>query len=284
MKNKIDQINDAFIEILTKENSKQYVKYIKAINQELIANVDKLTPEKVKSIIKGAKINIDDIALLFVIQNAILLIVGRTVPRKKMDKSLLPIMALLGLYSLRRPKRFVKKLVKINKGIGLNSVEQEAQRIIKGFKADNEKVLQSARKIARTQLDKSQIKSKTSRRMVKDMNRMLEEKKSIKEIKNGLVKKYNKLSNVERMLDTELHAQSEFVRKEHSKALGLTHKTWHTQNDSRVRETTFHKEVANKRVPIDSDFRAGGLRAKQPGDTQLPPSDRIRCRCYLTYE
>lgn len=283
-RSKVDQINDAFIKVLTKENGKQYAQYIKEINRELIANVDKLTPEKVKSIIKGAKINIDDIALLFVIQNAILIIVSKKIPRKRMDKSLLPIIAVLGIYSLKRPKRFVQKLVKINKGIGLNDNEKKAQAIIRGFKQDNEKVLKDARRVARTQLDLSRLKSKTSKRMIRDMNELLKEKKSIKEIKNNLVRKYNKLSNVERALDTELHAQSEFVRKEHSKALGMTHKIWKTQQDSRVRETKFHTQVANKRVPIDSDFRAGGLRAEQPGDTQLPPSDRIRCRCYLTYE
>jgi len=283
-RSKVDQINDAFIKVLTKENSKQYGEYIKSINRELIKNVDTLTPDKVKSIIEGAKINIDDIALLFVIQNAILMIVGRKVARKKLDKSLLPILAILGIYSLKRPDRFVKKLVKITKGKGLNDNEKKAQAIIRGFKQDNEKVLKDARKVARKQLDISRLKSKTSRRMVRDLNEGIKEKKSIKQIKAELVRKYNKLSNVERTLDTELHAQSEFVRKEHSKAIGMTHKIWKTQQDARVRDTKFHTEVANKRVPIDSDFRAGGLRAEHPGDTQLPPSDRIRCRCYLIYE
>ncbi|RLI45404.1 hypothetical protein DRO61_10615 [Candidatus Bathyarchaeota archaeon] len=225
----------------------------------------------------------DDIALLFVIQNAILLIVGKKV--KKKDRTpLLPIIALLGIYSLKRPERFVKKLIRINKGVGLNDNEKKARAIIQGFKQDNEKVLKDARRVARKQLDTSRIKSKTAKRMIRDLNEGIKEKKSIKQIKNELIKKYNNLSNIERALDTELHAQSEFVRREHSKALGYTHKTWKTQQDSRVRETAFHNGVANKTVPIDSDFRAGGLRAKQPGDAQLPPSDRIRCRCYLIFE
>ena len=283
MKSKVDQINDAFIKILGKENSKQYAEYIKSINRELIANVDNLTPAKVKSIIKGAKIDIDDIALLFIIQNAILLIVGKKV-KKKDRTALLPIIALMGLYSLKRPERFVKKLVKINKGVGLNANEKKAQAIIKGFKVDNEKVLKDARKVARKQLDTTQLKSKTSKHMVKDLNEMIKEKKSIKDIKINLVRKYNKLSNVERTLDTELHAQSEFVRRVHSEALGYTHKIWKTQGDSRVRHTKFHDGVKEQRVPIDSKFRAGGLKAEQPGDASLPPSDRIRCRCYLTYE
>lgn len=283
MKSKVDQINDAFIEILNKENSKQYERYIKEIRRELVNNVDGLTQDKVKLIVKNAKIDINDIALLFVIQNAILLIVGKAKISKKNRKSLLPIIALMGMYSLKRPKTFVKKIVKINKGYGLNANEKKARAIIQGFKQDNEKVLKDARRVARKQLDTSQLKSKTSKNMVKDLKKGIKEKKSIKQIKNQLIRKYNKLSNIERTLDTELHAQSEFVRKEHSKALGFTHKTWRTQGDSRVRHTAFHEGVSNKKVPIDSDFRAGGLRAEQPGDPQLPPSDRIRCRCYLIY-
>jgi len=283
-KNKVDQINDAFIEILAKENVKGYEEYIKSINRELIDNVESLTPEKVKSIIQNAKINIDNIALLFIIQNAVLILVGRKRPTRKERQSLLPIIALLGLYSLKKPKRFVRKLIRIEKGIGLNEREKQAQAIIEDFKRDNTKVLESARKLARKQLDTSRLKSKTSKRMIQDLNKGIAEKKSIKQIKNGLVRKYNKLSNIERALDTELHAQSEFVRIEHSKAIGFTHKTWKTQGDSRVRHTIFHTHVANKRIPIDSQFKAGGVKAKQPGDVSLPPSDRIRCRCYLIFD
>jgi len=283
MKNKVDQINDAFIEILTKQNAKGYEQYIKSINKELINNVDKLTPTKVKQIISSAKINVDNIALLFIIQNAILLIIGKKI-NKKQRRSMMPIVLLLGLYSLKNPKRFVKKLLKVNKGIGLSVKEQAAHNLIKEFKLDNKTILEDARKTARKQLDTSQLKSRTSQRMVKDLNKGLGEKKSIAQIKNGLIRKYNKLSNIERTLDTELHAQSEFVRLEHSKAIGFTHKTWKTQGDRRVRHTRFHDSVTNKRVPISSDFRAGGLRAEQPGDVQLPPSDRIRCRCYLIYD
>jgi len=282
-KNKIDQINDAFIAILTKEKAKGYEKYIRSIRKEMVDNVDKLTPTKVKQIIQSAKINLDDVALLFIIQNAILLIVGKKL-KKKERRSLAPIIALLALYSIKNPKKFVRKIVKISKGQKLNDREKEALSLINGFKEDNAKVLESARKLARKQLDTSQLKSRTSQRMVKDLNKGLEEKKSIAQIKNSLVRKYNKLSNIERTLDTELHAQSEFVRLEHSKAVGYTHKKWKTQGDSRVRHTNFHENVSNKVVPIDSDFRAGGLRASQPGDNSLPPSDRIRCRCYLEFE
>jgi len=284
MATKVEQINDAFIKILTEENAQQYSQYIKAINRELINNIEDLTASKVKSIIKNAKINIDDMVLLFTLQSAILLVLDKSKPKKSLDSSLLPLYALIGMYSLKRPERFVRRMVKITKGNDLSARDKKAQAIIKGFKKDNTKVLKDARKIARNKLDTSILKSKKSKSMQKDLRNMIKEKKSIKEIKNSLVRKYNSLSNVERALDTELHAQSEEVRRIHNQALGYTHKTWKTQQDSRVRDTQFHNGVTNKRVPIDSDFRAGGLRAEQPGDTQLPPSDRIRCRCYLIYD
>lgn len=281
-KNKIDEINDAFIEILAKENAKGYEEYIKSINRELIENIESLDASKTKRIIKNAKINVDDIALLFMIQNAVLLIIGKRLTKKE-KTPLMPIIALIGLYSINNPKRFVSKVIHINKGRGLSKREQQAYEIIQGFKRDNKKVLDSARKIARNQLDTSIIKSKVSRRMIKDLNKGIKEQKSIEQIKNSLVRRYNKLSNVERALDTELHAQSEFVRQEHSKALGYTHKEWRTQGDSRVRDTKFHTQVRNKRVPIESDFRAAGLRAEHPGDVSLPAKERIRCRCYTVY-
>jgi hypothetical protein len=283
-KSKVEQINDAFIKILTEENAGQYKKYIKQIRREMIDNIDTLTADKVKSIVKGAKINIDNIVLLFTLQSAILLVLDKTKPRKSLDLSLFPLIALVGMYSLKRPERFVRKISKVVGGRDLNERDKKAQGIIRQFQKDNTKVLKDARKIARNQLDRSILKSKTSKNMQKDLRNMIKEKKSIAEIKKNLVRKYNSLSNVERALDTELHAQSEYVRKVHSEALGYTHKTWKTQQDSRVRGTHFHKGVSNKRVPINSDFRAGGLRAEQPGDTQLPPSDRIRCRCYLIYD
>ena len=281
---KIDQINDAFIKVLTEENATQYVKYIKQIRTEMINDIDKLDANRVKQIVKGAKINIDNIVLLFTLQSAILLVLDKSKPRKSLDTSLFPIIALIGMYSLKRPERFVRKVSKLVQGKDLNERDKKAQGIIKQFKSDNAKVLQDARKIARNQLDRSILKSRTSKNMQKDLRNLIKEKKSIKEIKNTLVKKYNSLSNVERALDTELHAQSEYVRRVHSEAMGYTHKTWKTQQDSRVRKTHFHNGVVNQRVPIESDFRAGGLRAEQPGDTQLPPSERIRCRCYLIYD
>ena len=282
-KNKLDQINDAFISVLAKENAKGYEKYIKSINQELIDNVDSLTPEKVKAIIKNAEINIDNIALLFLIQNAVMVIVGTRL--SKADKlALAPILALTDMYSLKKPKRFVEKIVKITNGVKLNPNEKIALDEINKFGINNTKTLNNAKVAIRSQLNRSTSKSTISKRMIRDLNIGLRQDKSLAAIKKEMVLKYNKLSNVERTLDTELHASSELVRQTHAETLGLTHKTWKTQQDGKVRNTCFHNKVTNKRIPIESEFKQCGLTAKFPGDTQLPPSDRIRCRCWLDYD
>ena len=282
-KSKVDQINDAFISILAKENAKGYEKYIKAINREMIDNVESLDAAKVKSILQNAEMNVEDIALLFLIQNAILLIVGKRVS-KKQKENLSGVILLLGMYSLKRPERFVKKLVKINKGVKLKPRELEAKAIIDKYRVDNKAMLNKAKKRIKIELDKSIKKSKISKRMIQDLKEGLAENKSAASIKRSMQRKYNKLSNIERTLDTELHSSAEAVREEYSMRVGMTRKTWKTQGDSRVRSTCFHDKVTNKEIHIDSEFRACGLTARYPGDNSLPPSDRIRCRCYLEYK
>jgi len=282
-KSKIDQINDAFISILAKENAKGYEKYIKAINREMIDNIETLDAAKVKSILKNAEINVEDIALLFLLQNAILLIVGKRV-NKKQKEDLSGVILLLGMYSIKRPERFVKKMVKINKGIKLNPREQEARVILDKYRVDNKPMLNKAKKRIKIELDKSIKKSKISKRMIRDLKQGLAENKSAAGIKRSMVRKYNNIKNIERTLDTELHSSAEAVREEYSMRVGMTRKTWKTQGDSRVRSTCFHDKVTNKEIHIDSVFRACGLTARYPGDNSLPPSDRIRCRCYLEYK
>jgi hypothetical protein len=278
----IDKINDAFISILVRDKSEAYNEYIRSINREMIDNIDTLDAKKAKQIIRSQKLNIDDVVLLFTIQNAVLLILEDR-KRAKRNPDLTPVFILMGMYKLSNPNRFVNKILRISRGKALNDREKEAQALITQFKRDNITVLRDARKQAIRNMQQSILKSKRNKAMLKDFKRLRSQNKSIDQIKNTLVRKYNKLSNVERALDTELHAQSEYVRQQHSIAIGYTHKIWKTQGDERVRQTTWHNGVRNKRVPIESDFRVGGLRAEYPGDDRLPPGERIRCRCYLIY-
>jgi len=279
----IDKINDAFLDIMVEENAEGFKQYITNINRQFINNIDSLDATKVRSIISSNKLNVDNTVLLFAIQNAVLLILADR-NRAKKKESLLPVLAIMGLYSINKPKRFVRKIVKITKGVGLNTNELKAKKAIDSFNKVNNNALVRARKIAIERTEVSIVKSKRNKRMIRDFKRFEQQGDSVAKIKNKLVRKYNKLSNVERVLETELHAQAELVRIEHSKSVGFTHKTWKTQGDSKVRKTCFHNAIANKRIPIDSDYRACGMRASQPSDSRLPPQESIRCRCYNVYD
>jgi CxxC motif-containing protein len=278
----IDKINDAFIKIMVEENSKGYEKYIKAVNKEFIENIDNLNAEKVREILARNKLNIDNTIILFMIQNAILLILQA--PKKAQNNpNLFPIVALAGMYSLSNPDRFVRQMVKIAKGQDLTKREKTANAIYKEFTKDNATIIKDIQKRARERVEWGIVKSKSNKRMIRDFKRGLQEGKSIADIKKGLVAKYNNLSKIDVVLDTELHAQSEFVRNEHSKSIGYGFKIWKTQNDERVRKTCFHNGVKNMKVEIDKDFVSCGLKAAYPGDERLPPHERIRCRCYTIH-
>lgn len=279
---KVEQINDAFIEVLKKRYSLKYVRYIKAIQREIVANIETLTADKVKHIVQDAKINIDNIVVLLMIQSAVLMTLNK--PKKQVDQSLLPILAVVGIYSLKKPKLFVEKMVDIVEGVIVNNKDKVVQGYITEYTTNNKDLLAKARGLARSKMDMNIVNSNKASDIVKDFYKQTKENIPFTEIKKDLLKKYDKVSNVERVLDTELHRQSEYLKQLHAESVGFKYKIWRTQQDSRVRDTEFHTHVADKRVPIDSDFRVAGLRASYPGDISLPPSDSIHCRCYLEYE
>jgi len=286
-KNKlIDEINEAFMEVSTKEKSKAYAKYLREINNELINNIKVLDASKVKSIVMGAKLNIEDTALLFMILSAITIIVSKGRMTKKEKSPLLPIIAVMGIYSITQPKRFVDKIHRINKRGKLNDNEKKVKKLLNTYKDDNIKTYNKIKRDTTRQLIKSQRKTSThkGRAMMNDLVTLEKTGMSTKKIQTFMNKKYNASHNVERVLKTEMHAQAELTKTIHAESVGLTHKTWRTQGDARVRKTKWHNKVTGKRIPIASEFRAAGQHATQPGDESLPPKDRIRCRCYLVYD
>ncbi len=281
----IDEINEAFIEILAREQNKRYAKYVRDINKELLANVENLSASKVKSIVESKSINIEDSSFLFMILSAITLILENQRLTKEQKLPLLPIIAVLGIYSITRPKQFVEKIYHINKGIGLNANEKKAKIALDTYKAHNAKALKKINTATQKSMTISQRKAATNtgRKMIKDLKIMRKQNISIKDMESQLSKKYTRVQ-VESMINTELHSQAELAKGIHARDNGFTHKTWKTQGDSRVRQTRWHNAVSNKRIPIDNEFKAAGLHAMQPGDESLPPKERIRCRCYLIYD
>lgn len=68
-----------------------------------------------------------------------------------------------------------------------------------------------------------------------------------------------------------------------AKADGKTMKTWHTEQDLRVRDT--HVPLDNKTIPIDGLFMVGGYPMAIPKDEThgAPLREIANCRCSVTY-
>lgn len=286
----LDKINDAFIQVALEEKNKVYAKYLRAINLEIRKNVNSLNSTKIKEIVMSQKINIKDSVLLFTVLEAITNIVNNQRLSKKEKNNLLPILAILGVYSLTRPKELAQRIYKVNKpNVKLSTLsanELKVRNLLNDYYTQNEKAIATSIKNSTTDLVRSNRKYATNltKSLRKDLQSLVAEKKSIATIERTLQSKYQvSPSVIKRNLDTELHAQAETVKLEMAKSNGFTKKTWKTQEDSKVRKTAWHNNVSNKTIPIDSDFRAGGQVASRPGDPRLQAKDRIRCRCYLIY-
>lgn len=283
----IDDINEAFIEIMEEENASRYRKYIKNINDKLIANIETLTPAKVRNIISSESIELKDAGLFYTILSAITLIINnRRNLTQEQKNNLAPIIGVVGIYSITQPKQFVKRLYKAYKNPSSPN-EKLVNNYIKTYQNKNKALIDRVVRKQKELITDVQTKAKLqqSQDMLREYRVLKDEKLlSNKNIDRKFKRKYNSSKAINRSLDTELHAEAEVAKLEHSKVNGFRYKIWRTQRDAKVRKTGFHSQVANMRVPIDSDFRVGGAVASAPGDTRLPPSERIRCRCYLVYE
>ncbi len=124
---------------------------------------------------------------------------------------------------------------------------------LKMFKETNQKTLSSLNNIIPQIEPKIKLKGETARSV---------------DIQNEL--KFSMETNKSNLLINEM-------------ILNKRMKQWNTQRDSRVRKTTFHNGVDFQIVPIDDYFEVPPFRARFPVDEQLPPFDRIGCRCYLTF-
>jgi hypothetical protein len=58
-------------------------------------------------------------------------------------------------------------------------------------------------------------------------------------------------------------------------------KTWQTKQDKAVRST--HKQANQQTVALLDTYTVGGFPALYPGDPNLPPQERVGCRCRSKY-
>lgn len=59
-------------------------------------------------------------------------------------------------------------------------------------------------------------------------------------------------------------------------------KTWLATGDTRTRPT--HRAANGQTVPMDQDYKVGGISMDGPHDPAAPPSETIQCRCTQTYD
>ena len=89
-------------------------------------------------------------------------------------------------------------------------------------------------------------------------------------------------ARVRRLVETQAHANLELAKQFDAEDKGYKLKMWVTQRDSKVR--TSHNKVNGMTVGLEERFRLDRGLARFPSDPDLPPSEKMNCRCFLVYK
>lgn len=296
----IDKINELFIEIQSKELSKGYEKFFKAMQRKLssIAKEDNLKLSDVKQIINDIPIDITAVKRTLLLS---LLLSGLTniIENQKLkadDKdSFLPVIALVALYGLK-PDKIVPKLNQVsnavfsNNAVDLTKRDKKAFGLIKEYFNTNEKFISKNIKEFEDGLRRinKEIRNGTSKSIFKRYKRLRNENISINQVSKELQAKFSdNQARIERIARTEIKRQVELVKITQHSALGYTHKRWNTQGDGKV--SLSHQAMSGKVIEIDKKFHIPGIDRKPsawvmyPGDTSAPVGQVVNERCFLTY-
>jgi flagellar biosynthesis GTPase FlhF len=283
----IDEINDEFIAFLRDYRGSRYEKYFKNINDRIIENANSLTPALINAIVAQETEGLDteDVAIFGMILGAITTILENARLNREQRQSVAPIIGMIGIFAITSPKTFVRKTYTSLKA-PKSANEKRVSQLLNNYKTTHQEELQEIQRKQKEALMRSQREAKLgmSKRVIRDMNELVQEGKDTASQQRALRRKYNASKALNRTIDTEMHSNLETAKLEQSRNMGFTKKQWRTQGDSRVRSTPFHNQVANKIVDIDKDFNIGRFTASAPGDSRLPPGERINCRCYLVYK
>lgn len=284
----IEDLNNAFEDVIKEREGSKVARYIKKINTEIIDNIETITPKGIRNKIENTPMQIGNAAQMAMIVSSIALLLDKRRVNKERKQQMAGVLGLMGLYGLSQINS-KKDAVTFAKNVH-NSVSapkgnrnKKGAAYIRTFLNSNEVLYNKVVDKTRKNIEGAQKASKIpmSKKVLDEYKEKTEQGQPINKIRYSLKRKYNSNKVVMRAVETESHNQLETAKLEQGKDYGYTHKTWFTQSDHRVRDTRFHKAVHGKKVPIDSDFRAGGQRAENPGNMGLKPKDRINCRCYL---
>jgi hypothetical protein len=314
----IDKINDALLERSIKASSGDVTKFYNRILTRTVALVPKgkVTSRDIRKIINATKIS--QTTFLRQTYNMTLLSgITNVIENQRLasqDRRMLkPIVAFLSVYSPKKPQLLAQKIDKLSNAFisrntsGLNKVELKAFESVKSYFNQNRDFIKTELKANAKRLTEvhKQIKSNISKTILKDLKREINTRIEVKvitkdgekivkrpktfvEIRKDMRAKFGEQIDfrVRRMVDTELHDLAENTKQAQHLLMGFTNKKWNTQGDSKVRDEKKANHVAMNGtiIPIKNKFRvAGGGLGMYPSDPELPPRQRINCRCFLTY-
>lgn len=276
----IETLNDAFSEVLAEEQLPEYKRFIRKTTSTIIDNMP-MSRQEISRIINRAPMNMQRSVEMFMLLNSIVSVLNNA--RTDRRDLIAPAAALVGMYSVTRPKSFAKRMVKLDKGYKLSKREKQAQQHLKTFKKQvSQDVIDRTNQAAVKNAKRAHIKGASN--IYSDFNKMKDKDIKLGDIKKKLTQDYQNKKRVERAVDTEIHETAELSKQEHAKEMGFTRKRWKTVGDERVRSTSWHSQVSGQVMPIGEDFQVGSMRAAHPSDVRLPVGERINCRCYLVYE
>jgi len=286
----IENLTNAFSAVLVEREGSKVARYVKKINREIIDNIESITADRVKQLIEETPLKIGNATMMALVLSSITQILEDQRMNRRKKQAMQGIIAVSAMFNLKQATSYKKAETfarNIHSSISApkGNVYKKASSQLNAFKSNNADMYNKARVTTERNIRQAQLVSKRSmsKAVLSEYQKMVEEGKPRESIRYHLQRRYNNEASVRRAVETESHNQIESTKRIQAEEIGYTHKTWFTQSDPKVRGTRFHKGVHGKKVPIDSEFRAGGQSANNPSDMKLKPKDRINCRCYLIY-
>ena len=286
----LENLNDAVTEVVEEREGNGYAEYVREINRKIVDDIDNISAERVRKIVRETPINLERANTLYAIVAAIMLHVNVSDRLNRRTARTQQVMAagLSSFFGIHRAisKSGAKTVVRnIHSSIRnpKSNFHKKGSSIIKDFKNKNKRMMHNINQKTLADIRKAQELATVprSKEILEKYKEMAKDGMERGKIKYNLKRDYNAKHKTQRAIRTETHNQFESTKMVQARELGYTQKTWKTQSDDRVRNTAFHRNVHNKTVSLDDDFRGGGQRAQHPSDMSLKPKDRINCRCYM---
>lgn len=123
----------------------------------------------------------------------------------------------------------------------------------------------------------NKIKSSTFEKVIGSIEKVTDKSNIIRSVKVSI----GTTKNIENYLRNVIREQNEIINFENSKRNGYEFKVWNTQRDERVRSS--HSALQGVKITTNDEFVVNGELAKYPKDNRLSISQRINCRCFLTF-